>query len=117
MIVLKQFVSLIMAAMENGKKRIISVIIVTIAERSTSSKTWILILYIRTTTNILTGYALKKEKYLDPQAKNYFYILWLPPTILLLKQKPPELEEWFSTLWKLEISMMYTLMHALLFQI
>ena len=33
MIVLKQFVSLIMAAMENGEKRIISVIIVTIAER------------------------------------------------------------------------------------
>ena len=65
-------------------------------------KTWILILYIRTTTNTLTGYALKEEKYYNvtkvcfekkgPQAKNYFYIPWLPTTNLLLKQKPVELQ-------------------------
>ena len=70
MIALKQFVSLIMAAMENGEKRIISVIIVTFAERM-KYFIKILILYIRTTTNILTGYALKKEKYYNV-TKVYF---------------------------------------------
>ena len=46
-----------------------------------------------------------------------FYNSWQPSTILLLKEKPVELQGWWSPFWKLEMSLMYVYvsMHGLLY--
>ena len=46
-----------------------------------------------------------------------FYNSWQPSTILLLKEKPVELQGWLSPFWKLEMSLMYVYvsMHGLLY--
>ena len=46
-----------------------------------------------------------------------FYNSWQSSTILLLKEKPVELQGWLSPFWKLEMSLMYVYvsMHGLLY--
>ena len=46
-----------------------------------------------------------------------FYNSWQPSTILLLKEKPVELQGWLNPFWKLEMSLMYVYvsMHGLLY--